>query len=177
MKQAKWLALAALAGLSACAVTPDGPSVMALPGTGKSFDQFKADDASCRNYAYQQVGGVTANQAAANSAVGSAVVGTALGAAAGAAFNGGTGAAVGAGVGLLAGSVVGAGNAQASGYGSQRRYDQAYIQCMYASGNKVPMVNRTMSAAPPPGAYYYNYAPPPPPPGAYYAPPPPPPGY
>jgi uncharacterized protein YcfJ len=175
MKQAKWLALAALAGLSACAVTPTGPSVMALPGTGKSFDQFKADDASCRNYAYQQVGGVTANQAATNAAVGSAVVGTALGAAAGAAFNGGQGAAVGAGVGLLAGSVFGAGNAQASGYGAQRRYDQAYTQCMYASGNKVPMASRTVTYAPPQGAYYYT--PPPPPPGAYYAPPPPPPGY
>ncbi|HLX02714.1 MAG TPA: hypothetical protein VKS80_11445 [Trinickia sp.] len=175
MKQAKWLALAALAGLGACTVMPTGPTVMALPGTGKSFDQFKADDASCRNYAYSQVGGVTANQAATNAAVGSAVVGTALGAAAGAAFNGGQGAAVGAGVGLLAGSVVGAGNAQASGYGSQRRYDQAYTQCMYASGNKVPMYNRPVTSAPPPGAYYYNYAPPPP--GAYYAPPPPPPGY
>ncbi|WP_206996768.1 glycine zipper family protein [Trinickia mobilis] len=173
MTHAQWLALAALAGLSACTVMPTGPTVMALPGTGKSFDQFRADDASCRNFANQQVGGVTANQAATNAALGSAVVGTALGAAAGAAFNGGQGAAVGAGVGLLAGSVVGAGNAQASGYGAQRRYDHAYIQCMYASGDKVPVSGRVMSNAPPPGAYYY--APPPPPPGAYI--PPPPPGY
>jgi outer membrane lipoprotein SlyB len=176
MTHAKRLSLAALASLSACAVIPTGPSVMALPGTGKTFDQFRADDASCRNFAYQQVGGVTANQAATNAAVGSAVVGTALGAAAGAAFNGGRGAAVGAGVGLLAGSVVGAGNAQASGYGAQGRYDHAYMQCMYAAGDKVPVPGRAMSSAPPPqGAY--NYAPPPPP-GAYYAPmPPPPPAY
>ncbi|WP_240702332.1 YMGG-like glycine zipper-containing protein [Trinickia terrae] len=174
MTNAKWLALAAVAGLGACTVMPTGPSVMALPGTGKTMDQFRADDASCRNFALQQVGGVTANEAATNAAVGSAVVGTALGAAAGAAFNGGQGAAVGAGVGLLAGSLVGAGNAQASGYGSQRRYDQAYVQCMYASGDKVPVYNRTVTSVPPPARYYYM--PPPPPPGAYYVPPPPP-GY
>ncbi|MDG0067765.1 hypothetical protein MMB92_27795, partial [Burkholderia sp. IO2] len=88
------LALAALLG--ACAYLPSGPSVMALPGTGKSFDQFRADDGSCRQYAFQQSGGVSAGQASTASAVGSAAVGTALGAAAGAAFNGGTGAAVGA---------------------------------------------------------------------------------
>ena len=33
---------------------------MALPGTGKSFDQFRADDANCRQYAFQQSGGVSA---------------------------------------------------------------------------------------------------------------------
>jgi len=61
--------------LGGCAVVPTGPSVMALPGTGKSFDQFRADDGSCRQFAFGQVGGVTTNQAATNSAVGSAVVG------------------------------------------------------------------------------------------------------
>src|ERR1700692_433209 len=93
--------------LGGCAVVPEGPSVMALPGNGKSFDQFRADDGSCRQFALQQVGGVSANQGATASALGTAVIGTALGAAAGAAFGGGQGAAVGAGAGLLAGSVVG----------------------------------------------------------------------
>ncbi|MCU9957537.1 MULTISPECIES: YMGG-like glycine zipper-containing protein [Burkholderia] len=131
------LALAGLVG--ACAYMPTGPSVMALPGTGKSFDQFRADDGNCRQYAFEQSGGVSAGQASTASAVGSAAVGTALGAAAGAAFNGGTGAAVGAGAGLLAGSVVGAGAAQGSAYDIQRRYDYAYLQCMYATGNRVPV--------------------------------------
>ncbi len=171
MTHAKWLALVAAVGLGACTVMPTGPTVMALPGTGKTFDQFRADDASCRNFAYQQVGGVTANQAATTSAVGSAVVGTALGAAAGAAFNGGSGAAVGAGAGLLAGSLFGAANSQQSGYASQQRYDQAYVQCMYASGERVPVSGRMMSTAPAP-AYYAP--PPPPPPSGAYAPPPPP---
>lgn len=164
------LPLVALA-LSACTVMPTGPSVMALPGTGKNFDQFRADDAGCRQFAYAQIGGVSADQAAANTAVGSAVLGTAVGAAAGAAFGGGRGAAIGAGAGLLTGSAIGANNAYYSGYGSQRRYDAAYVQCMYASGNKVPVYgNMAIRSAPPAGAAYYQPAPPPPPPG-YYAPP------
>jgi hypothetical protein len=40
--------------LSACAVTPTGPSVMVLPGVGKPFDQFQADDMACRQYAQTQ---------------------------------------------------------------------------------------------------------------------------
>ena len=160
--------------LGGCAVVPQGPSVMALPGTGKTFDQFRADDGSCRQFAYQQVGGDSTNQAVSNSAVGSAVVGTALGAAAGAAFGGGSGAAVGAGAGLLAGSLFGASNTQGSAYGVQQRYDYAYLQCMYANGNRVPMRGRMMSAAPPQGVYSTQPPPPPPPPGM---PPPPPPGY
>jgi len=138
---------------------------MALPGSGKTFDQFRADDASCRQFAFEQVGGVSANQAATASAVGSAAIGTALGAAAGAAFNGGAGAAVGAGVGLLVGSAFGAGAAQDSAYGVQHRFDYSYLQCMYASGDRVPVRGRMMVA---PGTRPYA----PPPPGL---PPPPPP--
>src|SRR5437868_1980024 len=148
------LSLVALA-LGACAVMPSGPSVTVLPGTGKSFDQFRADDSACRQYALGQVGGVTSAQAANTSALGSAAVGTALGAAAGAAFNGGSGAAVGAGAGLLAGSAVGAGTAQSSGYGTQRRYDSAYIQCMYASGHRVPVYGR-MATVPAAAPTYYD---------------------
>ncbi|WP_454741374.1 hypothetical protein [Cupriavidus necator] len=159
------LAVATLT-LGACAVMPSGPSVMALPGTGKSFDQFRADDYNCRQFALGRVGGVSSSQAATNAAVGSAVVGTALGAAAGAAFDGGSGAAVGAGIGLLTGAAFGAGNAQYAGYGTQRQYDAAYVQCMYASGNRVPVSGRVAAAPAPAPRYYY---PPPPPPG-YYAP-------
>ena len=144
----KLAAVAGVAGLTAlagCTVMPSGPTVMALPGSGKSFDQFRADDASCRQYAHEQVGGVSTQQAANTSAVGSAILGTALGAAAGAAFGGGNGAAVGAGAGLLAGSAIGAGNAQGSAYGIQRRYDYAYVQCMYAAGERVPVPRGTVN--------------------------------
>jgi len=65
-------------------------------------------------------------------------LGTVVGAAAGAALGGRSGAAAGAGGGLLIGSAAGAGAGETSAYGLQRRYDYAYIQCMYAKGHKVP---------------------------------------
>jgi hypothetical protein len=169
--------LAALLMLGACTTIPTGPSVMAMPGSGKSFDQFRNDDADCRQFALGQVGGATANETAVDSGVKSAAFGTAVGALAGAAMGGRDGAAVGAGMGLLFGSAAGAGAGQASGYSSQRRYDNAYVQCMYAKGDRVPVSGQMMSGrarvvnpAPAPGT---AYAPPPPPPGS---PPPPPPG-
>ena len=147
-------ALGTALALGACAVAPPtGPTVMALPGKGKSFDTFRQEDASCRQYAEQQIGYMQPAQAANNAAVGSAVVGTALGAAAGAAIgsvsgNMGAGAAIGGAAGLLGGSAIGAGNAQASAGDLQQRYNIAYTQCMYSSGNTV--VSR------PPG-YGYGY--------------------
>ena len=168
--------LLALLSVAACTTIPTGPSAMALPGTGKNFDQFRADDADCRQYALSQVGGASANDNAIDSGVKSAAVGAAVGALAGAAMGGHQGAGVGAGVGLLAGSAAGANAGQASGYGSQRRYDNAYIQCMYAKGERVPVSGQLHEeAARPRYAPAPGYAPPAPSPA--YAPPPPPPGY
>jgi hypothetical protein len=166
--------LLALSLIGACTTMPNGPSVMALPGTGRTFDQFRFDDADCRQYASSQIGGPGANDAAVDSGLRSAAIGTAVGAIAGAAIGGHQGAGVGAGTGLIVGSVAGTGAAQGSAYTAQRRYDNAYVQCMYAKGNRVPvsgqlssMPGRTAASAPAPrGAY------PPPPPG--YPPPPPP---
>jgi hypothetical protein len=171
MKTALKVSLLAAALVAAgCVTVPDGPSAMALPGTGKSFDQFRADDFDCRQFANAQVGGSTANQAAANNAVGSAAVGTAVGALAGAAINGSAGAAAGAGVGLLGGALAGSSTGYASGYVVQQRYDNGYIQCMYAKGHKVPTYGNysTRSYAPRAAPAY---------PAATYYPPPPPPPY
>ena len=174
MKRPLMMAVLALPLLIAgCTTMPNGPSVMVLPGTGKSFDRFRADDMACRNYALASIGGVTPGQAAQQSGVTSAVVGTVVGAAAGAAIGGHEGAAVGAGTGLLVGGMAGTETAQASGYGLQRRYDTSYIQCMYARGHQVPVSGRIYRQSYPPA-----YSPslpgiPPPPPGT---PPPPPPG-
>jgi hypothetical protein len=80
---------------TACAGTPTGPSVMVLPGSGKSIEQFQADDARCRQVA--------------------------------------------------------AGTMEATKGGeipAQRRYDMAYIQCMYAGGNQVPVPGRSGYGAP-----------------------------
>jgi len=143
----------ALLGLSACVSIPNSPGVMALPGSKKTFDQFQADDYACRDYAYRAIGGQTAQQAATNSAVTSAAVGTAIGAAAGAAFGGSQGAAVGAGTGLLFGSAVGSSTSYASGSAAQMRYDDAYTQCMYAKGNRVPVSGQFANTQPAPTRY------------------------
>jgi hypothetical protein len=127
-----------LLALGACTTMPSGPNVMALPGSGKTFEQFRNDDYQCRGYAQSQLGGATPTSAMEDSGVRSAALGTVLGAVAGAAVNGGRGAAVGAGTGLAFGGLAGTGSGQASGYGVQRRYDYAYMQCMYAQGNRVP---------------------------------------
>ena len=154
-----------------CASIPTAPSMMALPGTGKSFDQFRRDDSECRNYAFEQIGGKNAEQQAMDAGVRSATVGTVVGAVAGAAIGGSKGAGVGAGTGLVFGSVAGSGSAAQATYGSQRQYDNAYIQCMYARGQRVP-VSGAMTQSLPQTTDTYP-APPPPPAGM---PPPPPPG-
>jgi len=172
----KWLifpVLVVVTALSGCVSVPTGPSVMSLPGTGKSFEQFRIDDTICRQFAYEQAGGLTAQQAGQNAAVSSAIIGTALGAAAGAAIGSasgdmGAGAAIGAGTGLIVGSAAGSGYAAHSYYEAQLRYDNAYIQCMYAKGNRVPVSGEFNSPedwepprmVPPPPA---DYPPPPPP--------------
>lgn len=43
--------------LSGCAEIPAAPSVMSLPGRGKTLEQFHAEDASCRQWAAQQTQG------------------------------------------------------------------------------------------------------------------------
>lgn len=72
-------ALATALVLSACTSFPTGPGMLVLPGTGKSFDQFRFDEADCRQYASSQIGCKTANEAATDSGVKSAVIGTAIG--------------------------------------------------------------------------------------------------
>lgn len=168
--------------LSACVHIPTGPGVMVLPGANKTFDQFKADDYLCRQFASEQIGGQTARRASIASGMESAAVGTVLGAIAGVALGGGRGAAIGAGSGLLAGGLTGSGAARSSGHIGQERYDAAYMQCMYATGHRIPSPGRFATEGYLNRGGYNQYAPsrapserfepPSPPPG--YPPPPPP---
>ncbi|MFN4148106.1 MAG: hypothetical protein ACK4E4_00985 [Rhodocyclaceae bacterium] len=151
--------------LSGCAGVPTAPSVLVLPGTGRTFEQFRADDAQCRDYAFHQIGGRSREQVAGSAAVQSAAVGTAIGAVAGAAIGGRDAAGVGAGMGLIVGSASGAEASRGAVHGSQRQYDHAYVQCMYARGHRVPVSMAGYTSAAPASL------PPPPPPGN---PPPPP---
>jgi uncharacterized protein YcfJ len=176
MKTTMLVSLAALTALSGCAAPPLGPSVAVMPGPNKPFDVFQTDQAVCRQFAEQQVGGSqAANQTGTNQALVGAGVGTLLGAGLGAALgaasgNAGAGAAIGAGAGALGGTAIGASNAERTQYTLQQRYDISNQQCMYSRGNQVPGYAPAGAVPPPPP----GYAPPPP---GYAPPPPPPPGY
>lgn len=146
---------------AACASLPTGPSVLVLPGSGRSFEQFRADEQQCRQYAFEQIGGAVPRQAADDSMARSVAAGTVVGAVAGAAIGGNQGAGVGAGTGLLVGTMAGSAAGESSGYGSQRRYDNAFIQCMYAKGHRVPVAGQLTAPNPPPPP---PGLPPPPPP-------------
>ena len=179
----KQCALTLTAGflLSACATAPPGPSVMVLPGSGRSFPQFQNDDAICRDWALRQTG-TTPGRAAAGSGVTTAAIATGVGAATGAVIGAAVGqpaagAAIGAGSGLLMGSSAGAARGDWAGASVQSRYDNSYLQCMYANGNQIPMARGSVHPYQPRPAYALprrsvpRYVPPPPP----GLPPPPPP--
>lgn len=160
----KLLLLAPALLLAACVSVPSGPSAMALPGSQASFERFRADDFDCQEFAFERIGGRTAQDAALDAGVKSAVVGAAIGAAAGAAVDGGHGAAVGAGLGGATGALIGTGTGGYSASELQRRYDGAYLQCMYAKGHKVPVYGDFATQYERPRASP-GYYPPPPPPG------------
>jgi hypothetical protein len=135
-----------------------------LPAPGKSFEQFRVDDAICRQWAGQQIGMSPQDISNQNTASG-ALVGSAIGAGLGAAIGSasgqaGTGAAIGAGSGLLLGAAAGADSGRYYGYEAQRRYDISFEQCMYAKGNQIPgvIIRRVIRTAPPP---QYRYPVPP----------------
>ena len=139
--------------LAGCASIPTGPSVAVMPASGKPFDQFQADNAICRQFAEQQMG-ANPNQVAREQVITGAATGAAIGAASGALMGNGheNQTESMAGAGLIVGSAAGASAANASTMSLQRRYDIAYMQCMYARGNLVP------------GYPAPRYTPPPPPP-------------
>lgn len=158
------LCLAAVVG-GGCATMPSGPGVMVLPKPGKSFEEFQSDDVICRQWAKERIE-ISPNETVNKNLTGGAAVGTAMGAALGAAIGAAsgkpaTGAAIGAGSGLVGGTAAATGPAYAAGHEAQRRYDNAYQQCMYAKGNQIP---GGVAAHPPRSRWI---APPPPPPPYY----------
>jgi hypothetical protein len=132
-------AILALA-LAGCAQSPTSATVSVMPGPGKTFQAFQADQGYCNQVAQSQVANAgNPNRSTLLGAGGGALGGAALGAAGGAiGGNAGAGAAIGALSGLVLGTAGGAlssNNQQAS---SQRLFNTAYAQCMYARGNNVP---------------------------------------
>ena len=166
MKSFKSLALCGTAlMLSACASTPMGPTVRALPAQGKPFEQFQMEQASCKQYAADQVRGQA--ESANSQGLLEGLAGTALGAGLGAAVGGGQGAAIGAAAGAVAGTAVGSSTSSQQHKGIQQQYNDAYVQCMVAKGNQV---QQPVVYAPPQTTVIYTQ--PAPPPTVVYAPPP-----
>ncbi len=162
---------------TSCSNLPSGPSVRVMPGPGKPFDQFQAENAACREFAKQQIG-TEPNDATRNQMLTGAAVGTVVGAAAGALLGrGGKGAATGAGLGMLGGTAVGASGVKKTEMTFQERYDVAYGQCMYAKDNQVPGYAPPTYKLPPASPTNNTPPPPPPPPGYNATPPPPPPAH
>jgi hypothetical protein len=159
------LSLLGVVALTACATVPLGPTVMVWPGPGKPFEVFQSDDAVCRQWASWQVGtqgSERANQTLASGAAVGAILGAGMGMAfGGASGNVGAGLGIGAASGALMGAAVASGPAYGAQWEAQRRYDNAYMQCMYARGNQVPGMARP----------YRRAVPPPPPPPGYISPP------
>jgi hypothetical protein len=193
----KLVPIAAVLLIAGCVSAPTGPQVMVMPGAGKSYEQFRQDEAVCQQYAFQATDNAVRNNN--DTAVNSAAVGTTVGAVAGALIgaasgHAGQGAAIGAGGGLLMGSSAGLSNSAGGGYATQRRFDDVYSQCMYTRGNQVPVAGgrsiqrsryaSAMRMPPPPPGYAPQDSGPPdgygmPPdyvPSSAGAPPPPPPG-
>jgi outer membrane lipoprotein SlyB len=154
------LMVAALA-LGGCAPTAVAPTVPVMPGPGKAFDQFSAEQATCQGYASAQIAPLTAQ--ANNQGFASTLLTTALGAGLGAAMGGGQGAAYGAAGGALVGTSMGAQRSSIAGMGIQQQYNMFYSQCMYAHGNQVPgIAPGTYANAAPPNPGLGLVVPPPP---------------
>ena len=168
-----------LSAMTACATIPLGPSVMVVPPWGKPFEIFKQEDASCRRWAEQQIG-ISPQGAINKDTTTGAIVGTAVGAGLGAltgaaSGHAGAGALIGGAAGMFVGVASGTDSGQTYGREAQRRYDMAYLQCMYANDNQIVGNSRVMRRnyrtnvllPPPPVTRLRSYESiPPPPPGS-----------
>ena len=178
-KTAYFCVFLSLTAMTACATVPSGPSVLVVPPPGKPFELFKQEEALCRRWAEQQTG-VSSQEAVNKNTTTGAMVGTAVGAGLGAltgaaSGHAGAGALIGGAAGMLVGAASGADSGQMYGREAQRRYDIAYLQCMYANDNQFVRNNRMMRRnyrtnaliPPPPVTRLRSYEPiPPPPPGS-----------
>ena len=159
MKQLRCLIpFLALILVGGCATLPSGPSVMVLPGKGKSFEAFQQDKCICEQWALEQTG-LDSHESQHDTIASGAAIGTLIGAGTGAILgapsgNAGNGALIGAGGGLLAGTALATNQTQAVSFELQRRYDIAYQECMFAKGNQIPGVRKapqkTYRLPPPP---------------------------
>ena len=121
--------------LAGCVTAPVGPHVAVMPAKGKTLEQFKADDQTCKAYAQAQIGDDLEKDSAMNTLMDMAI-GGAAGALGGQAIGHNTkGTVAGAGIGMAAGLATGAYQANKASDDAQIRYDNAYQECMHAKGH------------------------------------------
>ena len=125
--------------LNACTVLPEGPAVSTLPGSKKTVASFAKDDFRCQDYAKQQSGNLTPNQAKEEVTGEHAFVGALIGAFLGIAIgHNPRDAAIGAATGALFGGLSGSDKGNVVAADIQYDYDRAYTKCMYSAGHRVP---------------------------------------
>jgi hypothetical protein len=126
--------------LSGCTSPPMGPTAVVMPAPGKPFGVFVQEQAMCKQFADGEVaGGASMSNL---KQFGTAAIGTALGAGLGAAVRGRRGAEVGGAIGAIGGVAAGANGAARDQNSLQGRYNLAYTQCMFSSGNQVAGMSR-----------------------------------
>lgn len=152
--------LAPGAGLLASALlagcTTIGPTAQVLPGPGKTFDQFTADQQVCTTYTDAQIKPLADENS--RQQLGALAIGTLLGAGLGAglggAIGGGQGAGIGAAAGAISGTALGAGAASSDDPVQRLQviYNNDYVACMITRGNRLPapVVPATIVVAAPP---------------------------
>ena len=133
-------ALGGVALVTACTIPPpSGPTVLAIPPPAKNLAVFQQEDRQCQSYAAATIGALPPGPVTAP-APGSSAVGTGSAAAAPPAYDattGDAGATIGGAPGYAGNVAAGATYAASSVYDVQTRYDIAYTQCVYSSGNAV----------------------------------------
>ena len=133
--QRPYIALLLSALLVGCVTVPAGPHIAVMPAKGKTLEQFKADDQTCKAYAQAQIGDDLEKNSAMNTLMDMAI-GGAVGALGGQAIGHNTkGTVAGAGIGMAAGLATGAYQANKASDDAQIRYDNAYQVCMHAKGH------------------------------------------
>ena len=133
--QRPYIALLLSALLVGCVTAPVGPHVAVMPAKGKTLEQFKADDQTCKAYAQAQVGDDLEKNSAMNTLMDMAI-GGAVGALGGQMVGHNTkGTVAGAGIGMAAGLAAGAYQANKASDDAQIRYDNAYQECMHVKGH------------------------------------------
>ena len=143
------IALAGSLALSLSGCTEIAPTAQILPGPGKTFEQFTADQQACESSTDVQMKPYADRST--ERQLGALALGTVLGAGLGAAIGGGNGAGIGAAAGAIGGTAVGADQGSSDIQRLQLMYDNYYTACMVTRGNRppAPVVSQTVVVAPP----------------------------